>query len=144
MNSTNSSTPPSRDSIGARAKRRADRSSRERSKDRKPGGQHGRKGSGLMPASEPDRTESVDPAAQCRGCGDDLTEGHDAGTCWAQVWDILPVAVEKVHYLLPRRRCGRCGTTTTAAVPYAQAGAVVYGPHINAAAVLLAYQGNVP
>jgi hypothetical protein len=54
------------------------------------------------------------------------------------------VAVEKVHYLLPRRRCGRCGTTTTAAVPYAQASAVVYGPHLNAAAVLLAYQGNVP
>jgi ribosomal protein S27AE len=30
------------------------------------------------------------------------------------VWDILPVAAEKVHYLLPRRQCGRCGTTTTA------------------------------
>ncbi|MGH3972192.1 MAG: DUF6444 domain-containing protein [Pseudonocardiaceae bacterium] len=46
MNSTNSSTPPSKDSIGAKAKRRADRSSRERSKERKPGGQPGRKGSG--------------------------------------------------------------------------------------------------
>jgi transposase len=38
MNSTNSSVPPSKDSIEAKAKRRADRSSRERSKDRNPVG----------------------------------------------------------------------------------------------------------
>jgi transposase len=36
MNSRNSSTPPSKDSIRAKAARQADRSSRERSKDRKP------------------------------------------------------------------------------------------------------------
>jgi hypothetical protein len=36
--STNSSISPSADSIAAKAKRRADRSSRERSPDRKPGG----------------------------------------------------------------------------------------------------------
>jgi len=36
--STNSSSPPSKDSIAAKAKRRADRSSRVRSKDREPGG----------------------------------------------------------------------------------------------------------
>jgi hypothetical protein len=42
--STNSSSPPSADSIAAKAKRRADRSSRERSKDRKPGGQPGHTG----------------------------------------------------------------------------------------------------
>jgi hypothetical protein len=31
------------------------------------------------------------------------------------------VVVEKVHYLLPRRHCG-CGTVTTAAPPFGQAG----------------------
>ncbi len=56
MNSTNSSTPPSKDSIGVKAARRADRSSRERSADRKPGGQPGHKGSGLAPTVTPDRT----------------------------------------------------------------------------------------
>ncbi|MGH3721548.1 MAG: hypothetical protein ACRDRI_22415 [Pseudonocardiaceae bacterium] len=45
MNSSNFSTPPSKDSIAAKARRRADRSSRERSQDRKPGRQPGRKGS---------------------------------------------------------------------------------------------------
>jgi transposase len=40
--SSNSSTSVSKDSIAAKAKWRADRSSRVRSKDRKPGGQPGR------------------------------------------------------------------------------------------------------
>lgn len=62
---------------------------------------------------------------------------------WAQVWDILAVTLEKVHYLLPRRHC-RCGKTTTATPPFGAAGTVVYGPNVNAAAILLASQGNVP
>ncbi|MGH3694275.1 MAG: DUF6444 domain-containing protein [Pseudonocardiaceae bacterium] len=72
MNSTNSSAPPSEDSIAAKAKRRADRSSRERSKDREPGGQPGPKGSGLSPAVTPDRTQTLPPPGECRGCGGDL------------------------------------------------------------------------
>jgi hypothetical protein len=62
---------------------------------------------------------------------------------WAQVWDILPIMLEKVHSLLPRRRC-RCGHTTTAAPPFGAVGTVVYGPRVNAAAILLASEGNVP
>jgi hypothetical protein len=62
---------------------------------------------------------------------------------WAQVWDILPVVLEKVHYLLPRRRC-RCGRMTTAAPPFGAVGSVVYGPNLNAVAILLAGEGNVP
>jgi transposase len=143
MNSTNSSTPPSQDSIEAKAKRRADRSSRERSKKRRPGGQPGRKGSGLAPTLTPDRTQTLPPPGDCCGCGGDLAESVDAGMSWAQVWDILAVTLEKVHYLLPRRRCG-CGKTTTAAPPFGAAGNVVYGPNVNAAAILLAGEGNVP
>ncbi|MGH3991231.1 MAG: IS66 family transposase [Pseudonocardiaceae bacterium] len=143
MNSMNSSTPPSKDSVGAKAKRRADRSSRERSKERKPGGQPGRKGSGLTPTVTPDRTQTLPPPGDCSGCGGDLADAVDAGTSWAQVWDILAVTLERVHYLLPRRRCG-CGKTTTAAPPFGAAGNVVYGPNVNAAAILLASEGNVP
>jgi hypothetical protein len=152
MDSRNSSTPPSKEPIaakaGRKAKRSADRSSRERSKDRKPGGQPGHKGPGLTPAAVPDRTETADAPAGCRDCGADLgdpgTGASDAGAAWAQVWDILPVVLEKVHWWLPRRRCGCCEKITTAAAPYAQAGSVVYGPDINAAAVLLSSEGNVP
>ena len=63
---------------------------------------------------------------------------------WAQVWDLPPIALEKVHYLLPRRRCGCCGKITTAVPPLGAAGNVTYGPNINAMAILLASEGNVP
>jgi hypothetical protein len=143
QNSTNSSVPPSKDSLVAKAKQRADRSSRERSKDRKPGGQPGRQGTGLMPSSDPDRTQWVDPPAECRACRADLTGGTELADGWAQVWDVGPAVLEKAHYLLPRRRCG-CGTTTTAAPPLGQAGTVSYGPNLNAAAIVLGSAGNVP
>jgi transposase len=144
MNSTNSSTPPSADSIAAKAKRRADRSSRERSADRKPGGQPGRKGSGLAPTVTPDRTETLPAPGDCSGCGADLVDAADAGVSWAQVWDLPPIVMEKIHYLLPRRRCGCCGKITTATPPFGAAGNVTYGPNVNAAAILLASEGNVP
>lgn len=144
MDSRNSSSPPSKDSIAAKAQRRAERSCGERSKERKRGGQKGRVGSGLTPSLEPNRTEAVDPPTDCSGCGAELADGVDAGMSWAQVWDIAPIVLQKVHYLLPRRRCGCCGRTTTAAAPSAQAGAVVYGPNVNAAAILLGSEGNVP
>jgi hypothetical protein len=141
--STNSSIPPSKDSIAATAKRRADRSSRERSAERKPGGQPGRTGSGLTPTPDPDRTQRVDPPAECRDCRADLSGAAELADGWAQLWDVAPAVLEKTHYLLPRRRCG-CGTTSTAAPPFGRAGTVSYGPNLNAAAVLLGSQGNVP
>jgi transposase len=143
--STNSSTPPSADPIAAKAKRRADRSSRERSKDRKPGGQPGHKGSGLAPTTTPDRTKTMPAPQQCSGCPAGLDGDSDAGPGWAQLWDIAPIRLEKVHYLLPRRRCPGCGKISTAAAPpHAQPGAVCYGPNVNAAAILLGAEGNVP
>ncbi len=115
-----------------------------RSKDRKRGGQPGHRGSGLERARDPDRTEQADPPAGCSGCGAELTGAADAGNSWTQIWDIPPIELEKVCWILPRRRCGCCRKTTTAAVPFGQPGAVVYGPNLNAAAVLLANEGNVP
>ncbi|MGH3899553.1 MAG: DUF6444 domain-containing protein [Pseudonocardiaceae bacterium] len=81
--STNSSSPPSADSIAAKAKRRVDRSSRERSADRKPGGQPGRKGSGLAPTVTPDRTETLPAPGDCSECGVDLADGKEVGVSWA-------------------------------------------------------------
>lgn len=55
----------------------------------------------------------------------------------------LDAAVEGLDRGDSQTACGgRCSTTTTASVPYAQTGAVVYGPNINAAAILLASEGN--
>ena len=145
MDSGNSSAPPSKEPLAARARRKAAQraSQRERSGQRKRGGQPGHAGSGLEPEADPDRTEQADPPAECRCCGAGLG-GAAAGRGWGQVWDIPPVRLEKVHWLLPKLRCGSCGTVTTADPPHGRAGTVVYGPNVNAAAVLLGSEGNVP
>ena len=122
--STNSSVPPSQDPVAAKAKRRAATSQRGRSKDRKRGGQAGREGSGLIPAVVPDRSGQVEPAGECGGCGAHLTHGMDAGASWAQIWDVGPIVLEKVHHVLPRRRCACFRKLTTPAPPFGQAGTV--------------------
>ncbi|MFN2497313.1 MAG: DUF6444 domain-containing protein [Pseudonocardiaceae bacterium] len=140
--STNSSTPPSADSIAA--KRRADRSSRERPADRKLGGQPSHRGSGLR--RRPSRTgprqwrrQPSEPAAGRIRARPRMRAqaGRRCGTPHRS-------PLEKVHYLLPRRRCRCCGKTTTAAPPFGTAGTVAYGPNVNAAAVGLGVEGNVP
>jgi hypothetical protein len=146
MDSGNSSTPPSKEPLGAKARRKAARraSLRERSAQRKPGGQPGHEGAGLEPERDPDRTGQAEPPAECRSCGVGLAGAEPAGRGWGQVWDIPPVRLEKVHWLLPRLRCGACGKVTCADPPDGRAGTVVYGPNVNAAAVLLGSEGNVP
>ncbi|WP_371812923.1 DUF6444 domain-containing protein [Saccharopolyspora sp. ASAGF58] len=138
MDSTNSSTPPSQDSAAAKGKRR---SQRVRSKNRKPGGQPGHAESVLQSAAKPDQTETAAEPAQC---GADLASGQDAGMSWTQVWGIPPIQLQRVHYLLPRRRCGCCGKTTTAAVSSGQAGAGCFWPNVHGAAILLSAAGNGP
>jgi transposase len=146
MDSTNSGTPTSKETIAAVAKRKALRQSseRQRSKDRTRGGQKGRRGTGLEPTGDPDDTREAPPPQECPGCRQDLTRAPVTGWSWGQVWDLPPIELEKVHWRLPRVRCGGCGKTTTATPPFGQAGTVVYGPNVNAAAVLLSSEGNVP
>jgi transposase len=154
-----SGTPMSKESIGAKARRKAERqarqqqqgqerelrggSSRQRSKDKPRGGQPGHPGHGLRRDPNPNQQLPVDPPAECRGCGDDLTGAADAGTAWSQIWDVK-IIPWRTEYLLPRRRCG-CATTTIAGPP---AGGLVngisFGPVLNAAAVALTGFGNVP
>ncbi len=62
----------------------------------------------------------------------------------AQVIDV-EVIRKVTEWRLPGRVCSCCGTATFAEPPAgAHAGAVSYGPVLNAAAVLLSCYGNVP
>jgi hypothetical protein len=150
MDSTNSSTPPSKEPIGAKERRKAERrqvSERVRSKDRKPGGQPGHPGAGLSREPEPDRSLPADPPAECSSCQADLSGAEVLADGWAQVWDLLDPVLEKVEWALPRRRCACCRKVTAAAVAgvrHAGVGTVSYGPRLHAAAVLLASEGNMP
>jgi hypothetical protein len=147
--STNSGTPTSREPVGARERRKAERkarqsSERERRKDRKRGGQPGHPGSGLAREPDPDERRDADPPAQCSRCGAGLDGASPAGPSWAQVWDVS-ISRLVTEWLLPALRCPCCGQVTVAAAPAgAHPGSVSYGPGVNTAAVLLAAYGNVP
>lgn len=149
MDSSDSGTPSSKEPIGARERRRAERrgrdaSERVRRKDRKPGGQPGHPGTGLSRDPDPDERKSADPPEQCRRCGSGLGGAAGAGASWAQVWDVR-IMRQVTEYLLPGLCCPCCGAVTVAAAPAgAPAGAVCYGPVLNAAAVVLTAFGNVP
>lgn len=147
MDSSDSGTPPSKERIGARERRRAERrdsSERERRKDRRPGGQPGHPGRGLARDPDPDERKEADPPAECRRCGAGLGGAVPARASWAQVQDVR-ISREVTEWKLPGLECPCCGTVTTAAAPAgANAGSVSYGPLLNSAAILLAAYGNVP
>jgi transposase len=145
MDSTDSGTPSSKERIGANEARRArQQSERERSKDRRRGGQPGHQGKGLSRDLDPDEKETADPPAECRRCQAPLDGAEAAGSRWAQVADVKIIKMV-TEWALPGLCCPGCGTVTFAdPPPGAHAGSVSYGPVLNAAAVLLSCYGNVP
>jgi transposase len=145
MDSSNSGTPTSKEGLAAGEQRKArQRSERERSKDRKRGGQPGHQGKGLQRDPEPDDRQTAEPPAECRSCHASLAGAAPAGLRWAQVIDI-EILRKVTELLLPGLACRGCGTVTHAAPPPGfHAGSVAYGPVLNAAAVLLSCHGNVP
>ena len=145
MDSTDSGTPSSKERIGAREARRArQQSERVRSKDRKRGGQPGHQGKGLKRDPDPGEAETAEPPAQCRACRASLDGADAVEPRWAQVVDV-EILRKVTEFLLPGLACPCCGTVTFAGPPPGlHAGAVCYGPVLNAAAVLLSCYGNVP
>ena len=149
QDSTNSGTPTSKEGIGAKERRKAERtrrdwSERERRKDRKRGGQPGHPGAGLARDPDPDQRKTAEPPALCSRCGTGLAGAQPAGASWAQVWDVS-ISRLVTEWLLPALTCRCCGQVSTAdAPPGVRPGSICYGPGVNTAAVLLAGYGNVP
>jgi len=123
--STTSGIAPSKDPIGARERRKAERarekkerqvSERERSEDRKRGGQPGHRGAGL--SRDPDRAErkEVPPPPECSGCGASMEDADRAGAWWSQVWDVK-ITRFVTEYLLPLLACPCCGKVNAARPP---------------------------
>ena len=144
--SSNSSQPPSKDGLGAKAVAKADLSAGDpsvspvdRKTRRKQGGQPGHRGSGLARVARPDRTVPVEPAA-CGGCGGDLGGAAGSVASRVQVFDLPAVALSVTEYLMMARRCG-CGRVTTAGLPAGvRGGPTCYGPNVAAAVTWLAAQ----
>lgn len=145
MDSTDSGTPASKERIGAKEARRArQQSERERRKDRKRGGQPGHQGKGLQRDPDPVETKTAGPPAECRSCKAALDGAEAVEPRWAQAVDV-EILRKVTEWLLPGLSCPCCGAVTFAGPPPGlHAGAVSYGPVLNAAAVLLSAYGNVP
>ena len=149
QDSTDSGTPTSKESIGAKERRKAGRrqrqeSERERRRDRKRGGRPGHQGKGLARDPDPGEMKEAGPPAECRSCRAPLDGAAAAGPRWAQVIDV-EVIRKVTEWLLPGLECPCCGTVTFAEPPPgAHAGSVSYGAVLNAAAVVLTAYGNVP
>ena len=137
MDSSDSGTPSSKERIGAKQARRVrQQSERDRRTDRKPGGQPGHEGKGLERDRDPDETKDAEPPAQCRRCRTALDGAQAAGSRWAQVIDV-EVIRKATEWALPGLECPCCGAVTFAGPPPgAYAGAVSYGPVLNAAVIL--------
>ena len=117
MDSTDSGTPSSKERIGAKEARKArQQSERERSKDRKRGGQPGHQGKGLTRDPDPDDTQTAGPPAECRSCRTSLDGAEAVEPRWAQVIDI-EILRKVTEYLLPGLACGGCGAVTFAEPP---------------------------
>ena len=158
--SGNSSQPPSKDGLGARAKARAEKRAREQEAGgagpggdadggtsvgsgavvkRKQGGQRGHRGRGLARVVDPAHTEAVEPPA-CGGCGAGLAGAPGEVGYSVQVFDLPAFALEVTEYLMMRRVC-ECGQATTAQAPsQVRGGPTCYGPQVGAAAAWLASQ----
>ena len=149
QDSTDSGTPPSKESIAAKERRKAGRrqrqeSERERRKDRKRGGQPGHQGKGLARDPDPGERKAAGPPAECRSCKAPLDGAQAAGSRWAQVIDV-DVIRTVTEWALPGLACPCCGMVTFAGPPPgAHPGSVCYGAVLNAAAVVLTAYGNVP
>jgi hypothetical protein len=149
QDSTDSGTPASKESIGAKERRKAGRrqrqeSERERRKDRKRGGQPGHQGKGLARDPDPGQVKEAGPPAECRRCKAPLDGAAAAGSRWAQVIDVEVIRTV-TEWALPGLECPCCGTVTFAEPPPgAHPGSVSYGAVLNAAAVVLTAYGNVP
>jgi transposase len=145
MDSTDSGTLSSKERIGAKQARRArQQSERERRADRKRGAQAGHQGKGPRRDPDPDARKDAGPPAQCRNCKAALDGAEAAGSRWAQVIDV-EIVREVTEWALPGLLGPCCETVTFAEPPPGlHAGAVSYGPVLNAAAVLLSGYGNVP
>ena len=117
MDSTDSGTPSSRERIGAKEARRArQQSERERSKDRKRGGQPGHQGKGLQRDPDPGERKDAVPPAECRSCRAPLDGAEAVGSRWAQVIDVE--FIRKVtEWALPGLSCPCCGAVTFAEPP---------------------------
>jgi transposase len=127
-NSSNSSTPPSANPLGAPKPVRKPKSKRKR------GGQPGHPPhlKELLPPERVTRTRTLVPehCSQCQAPLPPLAGPHDPEPKRFQTIELPPIVVEVTEYQAHARTCPCCGTVTQAAIP-AEVRAHSVGPRLT-------------
>lgn len=123
--SNTSSTPPSHD-IG-----RSNKKSLRKPSTRKPGGQPGHEGVGLLMKEVADEVVEHCPN-YCTQCGDDLTTSIATFVARKQEIELPPIIPKYVEHQSYSCTCKTCGTTTTAELPKRLKANIQYAPQVSA------------
>lgn len=123
-NSRNSSIPPSKDE-----NRPLKTKSLRKKSNKKPGGQHGRKGNTLQMAENPDHIIDYIPC-YCGKCGIDLSKLPYELAGQRQVVDIPPIKPVYTEHRIYRKKCA-CGHTTSGTYPAEALSRISYGPVVE-------------
>ena len=146
-NSGNSSKPPSRDPAAERKRQAEERQAKKAraadGKQRRAGKQPGAKGNTPEMTDAPDDIVNHAPQA-CSGCGAGLGDAEVTAVTRRQVIDIPVPSPVVTEHRAQTRRCGCCGTATTATFPEAVRAPVSYGPRVRAIVVYLLARQHVP
>lgn len=136
-NSSNSSKPPSSDGL-----KRKPRSLRNKS-GKRPGGQPGHAGKGILQVPNPDFI-TVHTPITCDGCGQGLS--GVSGTCIdkRQVFDIPQPKIEVTEHQVEEKICSCCGCTNRAQFPSGINGPVQYGEKVQALVAYFSHQHFIP
>ena len=148
QNSSNSSMPPSSDTLEERKEQTAKRATRRAAERaaakaaRRPGKQPGDAGHHLARVENPTRVVTHSPKA-CEGCGSTLDDAPLEGVESRQVFDLSEIKVQVTEHMAERRRCG-CGTCTTAAFPTEAKAPTCWGPNVEALGLYLVGRQHIP
>ena len=134
-NSSNSSTPPSKESIKEETIRRT--KTLRKPSGKKPGGQSGHEGNTLKMTDRPDMIEDVSPA-YCSRCGATLEDCErilDYVTQEVSIPDLKPIVKEIRHYITVCKHCGE--RVQSHAARKRGSNAVVYDATVKSLAVYM-------
>lgn len=141
LNSQNSSTPPSKDTItNSQARARRTSSLREKS-DRHIGGQPGHKGATLHQSEHVDKVE-VANLATCPDCGANISKVEGKVAERRQVIDITLSRKWITEYISFEKECPVCGKKVRAPFPEGVNAPVCYGANLKAMVVYLVEEMN--
>ncbi len=141
-NSSNSSMPPSSDTLGSPAKPESPNRKARRAMGRKPGKQPGAPGAHLAQRVDPDDVVVHAPET-CTGCGADLGGAQLIGEEVRQVVDIPEPTIVVTEHRVYKLVCS-CGQHNEAAFPPEARAPANYGPRVRAFGLYLLARQHLP